>query len=364
MQNINSFQYFILGYYYPLYIGCIGNGISIIVPDNYINLRQPKETRAPRIATGYFFFFVGIQIIGIHYYRLLSKYDIFNHYRFNKIIGIIMISVSSLMILLMILNGIQQLTKRFYNYKKCLDKELAAADTNHSLFITNYGDEKTKSLHRCITFLIICCKCFGVVIFNYDFFMLSSDTTKLLTGSTASTFIFLTFMTVGNGLGSFLMRPFRSKFIFIIFGNCIILTLILLCYTYWLGSTTGVGVCLWLFNFFCGVIYSITTINILEITNLRYTELAQTIAYTVELSLIATVQYNSIINEDPLNFNTLLMKSIIAVIVVAVLIIIVIIHMPNTQKKSHIETRDFILSCRSPFMWNNKRPERDSININ
>ena len=272
-----------------------------------------------------------------------------------------MISVSSLMILLMTLNGIQQLTKRFYNYKKCLDKELAVADANHSLFITNYGDEKTKSLHRYFTFMIICCKCFGVVIFNYDLFMLSNDTTKLITGSTASAFVFLTFMTVGNGFGSFLMRPFRSQLVFIIFGNCIILTLILLCYTYWLGSTTGVGICLWLFYFSCGVIYSITSINILEITNLRYTELAQTIAYTLELSLIAIVQYNTIINEDPLNFNTLLIKSIISISIVVALIIIVIFHMPNTQKKSHIETRDFILSCRSPIMWNNKRPELDSI---
>lgn len=339
----------------------MGNGISIIVADNYINLRQPKETRAPRIATGYFFFFVGIQIIGIHFYKLLSKSEIFNHYYFNKIIGIIMISVSSLMILLMTLNGIQQLTKRFYNYKKSLDKDLAVIDANHSLFITNYGDERTKSLHRYLTFMIICCKCFGVVIFNYDLFMLTNDTTKLLTGSTASAFIFLTFMTVGNGFGSFLMRPFRSQLVFIIFGNCIILTLILLCYTYWLGSTTGVGICLWLFYFSCGVIYSIISINILEITNLRYTELAQTIAYTLELTLIATVQYNTIINEDPLNFNTLLMKSLITITIVVGLIIIVIFHMPNTHKKSHIETRDFMLSCRSPFMWNNKRSEIDSI---
>ncbi|CAO1299806.1 unnamed protein product [Diamesa tonsa] len=350
----------LMGYYYPLYIGCMGNGISIIVADNYINLRQPKGTRAPRIATGYFFFFVGIQIIGIHFYKLLSKSEIFNHYYFNKIIGIIMISVSSLMIFLLTLNGIQQLTKRFYNYKISLDKELSIVDTNNSIFITNYGDERTKSLHRYLTFMIICCKCFGVVIFNYDFFMLTNDTTKLITG-TASAYIFLTFMTVGNGFGSLLMRRFRSKLVFIIFGNCIILTLILLCYTYWLGSTTGVGICLWLFYFSCGVIYSITSINILEITNLRYTELAQTIAYTLELSLIATVQYNTIINEDPLNFNTLLSKSIISITIVVALIIIVIFHMPNTHKKSHITTRDFILSCRSPIMWNNKRPEIDSI---
>lgn len=335
------------GNYFPLYVGSIADGIGILVSENYVNLRASKVSRASRISLCYSAFFLGFFLLAVCYYKLVDQDDTLEIVSFNKIIGICLISVSSVVLVGMIFNGTQQLSRKFYDYKECLDIDTNEASNSKSLFI-----EKQGIFHMIFTVYMIVTKSFGFVTFNYVFFRLAHRGQKFIFGMSWKLSIIPLFLLLGNLIGALSLRRFSSKAVFTFSGIIILISAILIWIFDAVQNLQGTGIVFLIFYFACGLSYSIPSQHILEITNLKFTEIAQSIGYVTELFLIASVQYQEL-SKDKITSEKLFLHLIVAVVIIIISVLFVILHMPNTFRKSHVEIRDHILNFRSYLIFKN-----------
>lgn len=345
----------IAGYYFPLYIGCIANGIAILVSENYINLRASKITRSARIALCYLLFFIGLFTLGVLFSRLLDTQDDLNVSAFNRIIGIILISYSSIAFVLVIFNGVQQISWGFYDYKECLDADTNDASNSREIYLQSY-----KRYHVIYIIFMIFTKCMGFVVFHYMYFRLSHEGTISITGRTSQSSVFLLFSILGSALTTIFIKKYSSKKIFLISSGIMVLSIILVLIFKLNGNYSGVGGSLWVFYCAGGAVYSIPSQHILEITNLKLTEIAQTIGYLIELLVIAAIQYQELYSVK-IDNSTLVSHTILILFIVITSCAVTILHMPNTFRRSHVEIRNCIANFSSYFVFRNKFHNLNSI---
>lgn len=155
-------------------------------------------------------------------------------------------------------------------------------------------------------------------------------------------------MVFGSLVSINLAKFFPPKTIFLACSTIVISTLISVSICWYKNSMHGVGYSMWIFYLATSMTYSSTTTSILEITNLRFTEISQGIGYCLEMIPIAIVQYHGM--GSSIYLGSVLLHCILSGVIVGILMLVVVLYQPNTFKKSHVEIKEHLLSFRSFFM--------------
>ena len=176
-------------------------------------------------------------------------------------------------------------------------------------------------------------------------------------GGPSKSYILFIFIVLGSLISINLAKFFTPKTIFLSCGLIVIATLISVAICWYKNSMNGVGYSMWIFYLASSMTYSSTTTNILEVTNLKCTEITQFVGYSLEMIPIAIVQYHGM--GSSIHFNSVIVHCVLAAVIVAILMLIVFLYQPNTFKKSHVQIKEHLLSFRSFFMcFRQKHNER------
>ncbi|GAB0086225.1 hypothetical protein DMENIID0001_002300 [Sergentomyia squamirostris] len=324
-----------------LYIGGIGHGIIYISGLSYIQFRAAGR-RAFRLTLCHFVYILAFTTTthGIYIYGPLGF-----TYTFGSFIIYSSASCVGLFLINELLHGLG-----IYDYKKCLDSELhlanekkdnfesaleqqvdpAPADNNYWATRFNvqpiqFAAQRRKRLaeQNIITLGLILSKINNSMVFTQVFMGFALITT--LSIGQGIEFIYLYFLFGGLVFGCVISLTVNMKHLYVVYTLAMSICLLTASILFSIEHYDESAVFFWLFFFFHGFGYFISDIGILDVANLKYSEIALAGGYFIQYMLVALTRFGHYQYQSNTTLDAMLWKYSGSYVGVSLVLLIVIV---------------------------------------